>query len=323
MARPTAARGLVGRPVAGDPAEPSAVLATIGGVRPADFFRTSDITVVEDDPFSLSFAAPARQLNEEMLDELRRRPAGDRSDIEVAVPLARLVHDQLQAYGTGGEAELDDEQMRLAIQALHAVTRRLALDEFKVPFHDFTSFRSWWIKNGASGSGGWQARRDLLSGIFDSLHDRLAHVELESLESSLVEPISPHSRTGWSAVDTEISEMRRHFNSARTPQDYRAVGLDCVAVSEALSARVYDPARHLRPGEEEPPVAKTKQRIERFIEDVAPDSDNAALRKLARAVVKYAQHVKHSDTPTRREAGIAADAVIQLANMLRRLEEPQ
>jgi hypothetical protein len=33
--------------------------------------------------------------------------------------------------------------------------------------------------------------------------------------------------------------------------------------------------------------------------------------------------VKHSGTPTQTEAGIAADAVIQLANMLRRLEEPE
>jgi hypothetical protein len=176
------------------------------------------------------------------------------------------------------------------------------------------------VENGAYGS--WQARRDLLSKLFDPLHDQLADMELATLESPLVDPISPHARTGWSAVDTEISELRRHFSSARTPQDYRAVGLDCVAVTEALSAQVYDPRRHLRTGEEEPPVAKTKQRIERFIEDSAPGPDNAALRKLARAALEYAQQVKHSDTPTRREAGIAADAVIQLANILRRLDEP-
>lgn len=292
-------------------------------MRPADFFIEGEIVVVEDD-FSFDLLeGPTRHVNEQLLDELRRKPLPDKTDLEVAVPLARLMHDELQAYGTGGGEELNDEQMRVAIQALHAVTRRLGIDGFKVPFHDFTSFRSWWIKNGASGSGGWQARRDLLSDIFDRLHDQLAEMELQSLESSLVDPISPHSRTGWAAVDTEISELRRHFNSARTPQDYRAVGLDCVAVTEALSAQVYDPTRHLRDGEEEPPVAKTKQRIERFVEDAAPGPDNAALRRLARAATEFAQHVKHSETPTRREAGIAADAVIQLANLVRRLDEPQ
>jgi hypothetical protein len=190
-----------------------------------------------------------------------------------------------------------------------------------VPFRDFSSFREWWIRNGAAGSGGYQARRNLLSGIFELLHNRLADMEQEALTSSLVEPISPHARTGWAAVDTEISELRRHFLSARTAQDYRAVGLDCVAVTEALSRQVYDPARHLRDGEDEPPVRKTKLRIERFVEDAAPGSDNAALRKVARASIEFAQHVKHSTTPTRREAGIAADAVIQLANLLRRLDE--
>ncbi len=289
-------------------------------VRPGDFFIVETPTPTSGLSFE-TFLGPTRHLNEQMLDDLRRRPLADTTDIEVAVPLARLVHDELQGSGTDGRTELTNDQMRLAIQALNAVTRRLVIGEFKVPFRDFTSFRSWWIKNGAHGS--WQARRDLLSGIFDPLHDRLADMELEALEDdALVDPISPHARTGWTAVDTEISELRRHFRNARTPQDYRAVGLDCVAVTEALSRQVYDPDRHLREGEEEPPVANTKQRIERFVEDAALGADNSALRKLARAAIEYAQHVKHSSTPTRREAGIAADVVIQLANLLRRLDEP-
>ena len=111
-------------------------------------------------------------------------------------------------------------------------------------------------------------------------------MEQQALASSLVDPISPHARTGWSAVDTEVSELRRHFLNARTPQDYRNVGQDCVVVTESLSRQVYDPNRHLREGEEELPVAKTKERIGRFVEDAAPGPDNAALRKVARAVIE-------------------------------------
>jgi len=94
-----------------------------------------------------------------------------------------------------------------------------------------------------------------------------------------------------------------------------------VDVTEALSRQVYDPAVHRNPGEQEPPVAQTKQRLERYVEDAAAGADNTALRKLAHATIEIAQHVKHSETPTRREAGIAANAVIQLANILRRLDE--
>jgi hypothetical protein len=35
----------------------------------------------------------------------------------------------------------------------------------------------------------------------------------------------------------------------------------------------------------------------------------------------FAQEVKHDTAPTRRDAGIAADPVIMLANLLRRLEQ--
>jgi hypothetical protein len=159
----------------------------------------------------------------------------------VAVALARLIHDDLEKYGTSGGEEMNDHLMREALVALRLVVERLGIERFDVPFRDFSTFRSWWIHNGARGSGGWQARRDLLAGVFDSLHDQLAMMEQRALASSLVEPISPHARTGWSAVDTEISELRRHFLSARTPQDYRNVGHDCVSVTEALSRHVYAP----------------------------------------------------------------------------------
>jgi len=39
--------------------------------------------------------------------------------------------------------------------------------------------------------------------------------------------------------------------------------------------------------------------------------------------VEFAQLVKHRETPTRRDAGVGADAVIMLANILRRLAEPE
>ena len=112
------------------------------------------------------------------------------------------------------------------------------------------------------------------------------------------------------------------MRAARRGSTGFSIGLDCVAVTEALSRQVYDPERHLRPGEGEPPVGNTKQRIERFIDDALPGAGNTAYRKLGRTVVDAAQQVKHSETPTRKEAGLSADAVIQLANFLRRLSEP-
>lgn len=143
----------------------------------------------------------------------------------------------------------------------------------------------------------------------------------QALESTLAEAVSPHERLGWPQVDTEIGELRRHFRTARTPQDYRAVGNDCAHLMEALSRKVYDHAKHTPGGEPEPPVTSTKLRLTRYVEARLPGPDNAEMRKFARAAIELAQVVKHSRTPTRMEAGILADAVILLSYMLRRLDE--
>jgi murein L,D-transpeptidase YcbB/YkuD len=126
---------------------------------------------------------------------------------------------------------------------------------------------------------------------------------------------------GWPAVDEEVKELRRHFHSAQTVQDYRNIGNDCVAVLEALSATVYDLTRHLRPGETEPAVAQTKQRLERYADVALPGAGNAEIRALVKKTIEFAQAVKHNPDGTRARAGIAADAVIQLANILRRLAD--
>ena len=145
--------------------------------------------------------------------------------------------------------------------------------------------------------------------------------EAGSITSTLVAAISPHRVTGWPRVDEEISELRRHFESASTQQDYSNIGNDCVAILEALSETVYVHDKHRRGEEPEPSVASTKARLDRFIEVELVGSNNAELRKLARAAIEFAQAVKHRRaTVSRTEAGLAADAVILIANILRRVQ---
>ena len=253
--------------------------------------------------------------DEEFLDELRRKPAAGRDDLEVAIALAQLVHDELESYGTNGHQRLDEQQIALAIRALSAVLKRLGV-QFELPYRNFSTFRTFWIRNDCGGS--WQARRDLLDERFEPLHHRLMRLEETTLEA-LANPVSPRAETGWPVVDEEIKELRRRFQSSTTAQDYRAVGTHCVGVLDALSRTVYDPSRHLREGEMVPPPDKSKQRIGRYVEAALAGPKHEDLRALTNKAIEFAHHVKHSPTPTRREAGIAADAVILLANILRRL----
>jgi hypothetical protein len=229
-----------------------------------------------------------------------------------------LIHDDLMRSGTGGGEVLPDTDMRTAIRTLEVVTARCG-QHFKLPFRDHTRWKTWWVRNGAYGS--WQARRELLSDLFDGASATLMASQDRLLSSTLADSVSPHEQLGWPRVDTELGELRRHFREARTPQDYRGVGNDCVHVLEALSAHVYDSDAYTPEGEDDPPVQKTKLRIDRYISHKLAGADNEGLRRLARSTIEVAQQVKHSHEPARTEAGIAADGVILLANMLRRLDE--
>lgn len=272
---------------------------------------------LEDDPTDPM--APAR-LDVDLVNAVLTNQDFGCTDVEAGSALVRLAHDELESYGTDGAVRTDDGEIRLMLRASKAVLGRLGI-EWELPFRDFKGFRTYWMAN--DGYGSWQARRDILVGLFDPIHVQLSDMEDAEVVSGLADPITGHSQTGWVRVDVEIKELRRHFQAARTEQDYRNIGNDCVAVLERLSAAAYDPTKHLHDGEEEPPVASTKQRLDRCVETALEGSTNKELRKLARAVIEVAQAVKHRGSPSRTEAGIAADAVIQLANMLRRLDDVQ
>jgi hypothetical protein len=286
-------------------------------MRPDDFFT---LRFDGDDLAAAESWTRVPAFDDQLADWLRQRPLPDVDDLDAAIALTELVHDDLEHFGTDGTVRLTDDELGVALRALRAVLKRLDI-AFEVPFRSFTTFKSYWVSKDMSGS--WAARRTYLHGVFDPIHQRLVRLEEERLEAQVADPVSPRGRTGWPKVDNEIKALRRRFSTASTPQDYRAVGSHCVGVLEALSRTVYDPTKHLRPGEPEPPPDKTKQRLGRYVEDAIAGSDQAELRALIGRAIEFAQLVKHRETPTRRDAGIAADAVIMLAKVLRRLADPE
>jgi hypothetical protein len=146
------------------------------------------------------------------------------SDVDVTLALMDLVRDDFQHSGTdgSGSGRIADGDMGFAVRALEMTSDRAGLP-FKLPFRDHTSWKSYWIRKGAAGSGGWQARRDLLSDLFDEPYAALMAAQDRALSSTLVEAVSPRERLGWHEVDTAIGELRRHFRTVATPQDYKAV----------------------------------------------------------------------------------------------------
>lgn len=280
---------------------------------PEDLFEETETT----SPWT-SEPTITTKLRKDLLNELRAGPVAGTDDLDAAVALTHLVWDELSAFGTDGRNSLDDKEVAVAQRALTATLARIGIT-LSFPWRDFNTFKAHWLRNGCSGS--WQARRNLLEELFAPVQAELDRQEEAQFRAVNAEAVSPHTKTGWPKVDEELTELRRRFRTTTTTQDYRDVGNRSVAVLEALSRTIYDPAVHLRDGETEPPVDKTKQRIGRYVEDSLAGSDNEAIRGVANKVIELAHSVKHSAEPTRREAGIAADSVIMLANILRRVDQ--
>jgi hypothetical protein len=101
-------------------------------VRQEDFFVEQEAP----DPWG----AHTRELDEGLIDRVF---AGSdaRPDAEVAVPLARLVHDEFEAYGTDGSQNVTVTQSRGVMSTLREVLGRLSVP-FNPPFADFPDFRS-------------------------------------------------------------------------------------------------------------------------------------------------------------------------------------
>lgn len=276
------------------------------------------IDFYKEDKFPSAYAAASKpKLNTGLLEAIRTGKYSKASDLSVASELSKFVWEEYEKYGTKG-GTLSESEIVLAQKTLVSVLDRLQI-QINIPWRDFQSFRSYWIRNGAQGS--WQARRDILSDLFEPIQKELDWRERQSVQASLVTAISPHATLGWDAADTKISALRRRFADARTPEDYSDVGNRAVSALEELANQVYDPKKHVREGEEPLPYGKTKERFDRYIEEKLPGPSNAALRKVARGTVELSQALKHGSVNTRTNAGLVGDSVIFLANMLRRLDD--
>lgn len=261
---------------------------------------------------------PVHRFKKDDAEALRRAPLAHVTDEDAAAGLLKVVFDDLMTHGTSGGIRLLGDELSIAQKALVAVLGRLGFS-LTIPWRDADGFRTYWVKNGCSGS--WEKRRVLLHNLFDPAFDFLDQLEEAPIRSGLVEGVSPHAALGWPTVDAELAALRQRFETASTAQDYRDVGNRAVAVLEAVAGVVFDPAKHLKEGEEMPKGDATKFRLERYVEMSLAGKENEKLRRVARPVIELAQSIKHRPTPTRRDAGIAADAVIMLCNLLRRCEQ--
>jgi hypothetical protein len=135
------------------------------------------------------------ELDEDLVRALLEGRAKDVADVSGALALLSLADAELRAYGTDGSNTLGEPQITLVLRALQAVCSRIGI-KLEIPFRNFSGFRSYWMRRGASGAGGWQARRDLIDELFNHAFQSLERMEAQPHgprleESSLVALTNP------------------------------------------------------------------------------------------------------------------------------------
>ena len=259
-----------------------------------------------------------RKIRFDLIRNLKRGTIPGDDSLATALALTRVVWEEYEAYGTDSSQSISNEESRELLRTLILVLHRQGIN-LQIPWRDFSSFRSYWIAN--DGSGSWQARRNIIAQYFGSVRSELEDLEEKTYANELANPVSPRDQLGWTTVDQQIEQLRHRFRTASTTIDYKDVGNRCVGVLEELSRILYQPDMHCTPDEKPPAVDKTNVRISTYIDRRLKGSSNEELRGLVKKVSALSHKIKHSPTADRTTAGIAADTVIMLANILRRLQE--
>lgn len=253
----------------------------------------------------------------------------DDENLANAVWLTGFCHKIFESYGTNSDYvqkyAITSEQSHALMRVLITLCRKMHVD-FNSEFRDFDSFRSYWCEHDAKGKGSYALRRSIVRKVFDPLLRELEdrQIDQDVRNDSLVLPVSPSQKLGWSDVDAEIKHMREDFRQAKDTLDYSTIGNDAEGIVEKLSAVVFAIADKdgLIKDEERNSLTedRTKNRLQFFVERKT-NGDSSKLQELCKSVVELAQSTKHNrQTATRKSAGIAADTAIMLANILRRLD---
>lgn len=263
------------------------------------------------------------ELRRDLVRDALKKPAEDNDDLELLLALTQLLRRELQLRATGnwyrvGGADTADQ--RLLFRAVQRISLRNKIYVHQFEYRDYEEFNDFVVEEYGPNPDEAKVRR-YLGSIFNPIEDQVHRIQDVIWDTELILPISPRGATGWSRVDSEIEEMRQQFRSARSEQAHSSIGNCCNRILLFLSEAAFVPDRHLPDGEDLPPIAKTKNRFSMIISRELAGPNQASLLKVAHAIVELAEAVKHGNSPSRTDAGIVADSVIMLVNLMRRITD--
>ncbi|MBU0468990.1 MAG: hypothetical protein KJ736_08020 [Candidatus Omnitrophica bacterium] len=156
----------------------------------------------------------------------------------------------------------------------------------------------------------YQSRRQFLAEMFNPILQELRNRVAGKQPAILQEP------TGWTRVDRTIGEIRSRLASAKTEEQYQAIGLLCRDGLISLAQSVYDPVRHPSMDGTQPSQTDAKRMLENYITSVLSGSSNEAARKHAKAAYELANDLQHRRTATFRQATLCTEATASIINVI-------
>jgi hypothetical protein len=127
--------------------------------------------------------------------------------------------------------------------------------------------------------------------------------------------------TGWQKVDRQIHEVRTRLDTAKTEEQFQAVGLLCREVLISVAQAVFDPSRHITNDVAEVSETDSRRMLEAIFERELSGSVNEEARAHAKAALKLAVALQHKRTADFRMAALCAEGTSSVINFLAILSE--
>jgi hypothetical protein len=167
-----------------------------------------------------------------------------------------------------------------------------------------------WYERWSSGDmPTWQSRRSFVIGLANEL--------ILNIREASAGIVAAHEPTGWERVDRTVTEARNRLASARTEEQFQAVGLLCrEIILISLAQAVFDPGRHPTVDGVRPSDTDAKRMLEAYIAEEFAGSGNEHTRKHAKAACDLAVHLQHRRTASFREAAVCVEATTSTVNLI-------
>jgi hypothetical protein len=163
----------------------------------------------------------------------------------------------------------------------------------------------WYARWSSGDMPTYQSRRVYVSNLCNPLVNRIRTGREEAFEP-----------TGWTRVDRTVGNVRDSLASARTEEQYQAVGLLCREALISVGQAVYDPALH--PPLDDVRISPTdaKRMIEAYMAVELRGDAHEAPRKHTRSALDLAVNLQHKRTAAFRDAAMCVEATTAVINII-------